>query len=218
MFALMIQHHWLALFLLLAVSAMSACSKAQPPNDKFDGLCKLRIEQSPELRGLRLGMTVEEVKRRFPALEIPPADEIGGTGLEMGRYSPDWRGDRGLNFEGLNGIGFSFLDGRLSRLSLRYERKPERISQEEFSSLLSKTFDLPFFIDRLECYDFRVVADARLVGHGYGPELYLEDVAAQRTYMERLKPVAERREAEARRAQYEKERRESEVRKEAYKP
>lgn len=197
---------------------MSACSKTQPPNDKFDGRCRLRIEQSLEVRGLRLGMTVEEVKKRFPALEIPSADEAGDTGLEVNKYGPNWRGDLGLNLEGVNRIGFSALDGRVRRISLQYERKPERISREEFSSLLSETFNLPSFVDRLECYDFRVVADARMIDHGFGPELYLEDVAAQRTYMERLKPIAERRAAEARRAQYEKERRESEARKEAYRP
>lgn len=218
MFASIITYYRLPLCLLLFLCALVACSKPVPPNDKFDGRCQLRVEQSPEVRGLRLGTTLEEVKKRFPTLEIPPTDEIGSTGLEMSRYAPDWKGDRGLNFEGINRIGFSFLDGRIYRISIHYERKSESISQEEFASALSETYSLPFFIDKLECYDFRLTADARMVAHGYGPELYLEDVAAWRTYFERLKPVAERLEAEKNRRKYEEERNESEARKKAYRP
>lgn len=218
MFASIIQHHRLSLFLLLAVCLLPTCSQPKPPNDKFDGRCQLRIEQSPEVRGLRLGMTAEEVKRRFPALELPPVDEMGSTGIELNRYAPDWKGGFGLDFEGVNRVGFSLLDGRIYRISVEYTRKPEVVSGQEFSSILSKTYNLPFFIDRLECYDFRLTSGARLMAHGFGPELYLEDVAAERTFFERLKPIAERRERESNRQKYEKEKRESEERKKAYKP
>ena len=218
MFASIITHYRFSLCLLFSGCFLLACSKPVPPNDKFDGRCQLRVEQSPEVRGLRLGMTLEEVKKRYPALEIPAADEASGTDIEVNKYGPNWRGDLGFNLEGVNRINFSSVDGRVSRISIHYERKPERISREEFSSLLSETFNLPSFIDRLECYDFRVIAYAGMVDYGLGPELYLEDVAAQHAYMKRLKPIAERREAEARHAQREKERRESEARKEAYRP
>jgi len=39
--------------------------------------CTLKINQAPELRGFRLGMTWEQVKNRAPRIELGTQDEFG---------------------------------------------------------------------------------------------------------------------------------------------
>lgn len=217
MLALIIQHRRLSLSLLLAVCSLLACAEPKPPNEKFDGRCQLRIGQSPEVRGLRLGMTVEEVRRRFPALPIPAPSKVGSIYIRLSKLDPAEE-DFGLNLEGVNELSLSFLDGRVSDVRVMYEATREPLTEQEFSSRLSEALNLPHFLSELECYDFRLTADARLTARGVGPELRIEDVAARKLHDERMRPILEETARRAERQRYEEERRKSEERKGALKP
>jgi hypothetical protein len=45
--------------------------------------CTLSLAQTPEIRGFRLGMNMEQVPARFPGLNIESANEIGSTKIEL---------------------------------------------------------------------------------------------------------------------------------------
>lgn len=201
---------WMLLCLIVSACALPACT--HPPNDKYDGRCNLDIPHSPEVRGLRLGMTVEQVKARFPALTIPPAGETGISGVTLDRSSSSESVQYGLDLEGVKSINFLFLDGKIYDISVDYEHRTERLSDYEFKSKLSETYHLPAFYGRdLDCYDFRFTAYGADTGYF---KIHLQDVAAFKTLMARIAPTAERVE----RQKYEKERQESEQRKGAFKP
>lgn len=206
-------------WLVSIACVLSACtSSPHPPNDKYDGICKLNMASSPEIRGLRLGMTVEQVKERFPSLNIPPADEAGNIDIEINKYAETNNASAGLDLEGVARINFSFFDGHLRTIWVHYEKKPEALTQEEFSSKLSQTLKLPSFYSHLECYDFSLTAYISESWSEQGPTLHVEDVAAFKTYIDRLGPIRERERREAERAKAEKEGSESEERKKTFTP
>jgi hypothetical protein len=86
---------------------------------------QMTVAQSPALRGLRLGMTIEQVLALFPGIkndaEISaslsrPASPLGVQSfvINPGKYSTE-------RFNGVSQIAFTLLDGRVSTLSISYD-------------------------------------------------------------------------------------------------
>jgi hypothetical protein len=138
----------------------------KPLNDKYDGRCTLKLPQSPEVRGLRLGMTLDQLKARFPNLYIPPVNDfdhrirninIDEAEIKAGKKSV-WA-NSGLDLEGLRGLSIHLFNDRIWSIYLHYEDAP-RLTNYQFRSQLSQSLHLPEWgIDMdLECFDFRVTA------------------------------------------------------------
>ena len=72
----------LSLALVLFIICATAQSVAQETK------CALTMGQSPEVRGLRLGMTLEQVKARFKIIEEEETDDFGVAKLQLDP-SPD---------------------------------------------------------------------------------------------------------------------------------
>jgi hypothetical protein len=219
---------------LLALSIFVGCSK--PPNDKYAGRCELKMENSTEVRGFRLGSTIEQLKGRFPALNIPLADERGHTYLYIENSenaSPNYilkdnwgkvvspnvsSNPTNFDLNGVEKISLSFLDNRLMQILVQY--KYSGLTRTEFESKISEVLLLPaFYGSDVECWDFRVSESFFEGIPNMGPWLTLKDVAADNLWRERLNANPEkgspaRREIEEK----EKEKRESEQRKEGFKP
>jgi hypothetical protein len=156
--------------------------------------CDLTTAQSPEVRGLRLGMGLREVAARFRPSPLPEEDSCGRVMLQF-----DWAANllglpaqRPQELEGVRRIGLGFLSGRLAYLRVTYEREAAPLKPAEFRSTLSTSLRLPGRWHRagdeaqwdqpysMACDGFTAVA-----GHHIGPYVELTDEAALRRLLER---------------------------------
>src|SRR5689334_21200840 len=98
-----------ALYLSAFASGQSATCSA-----KLD-----QIKDTPELFGLRLGLTYDQVKERLPLVQFGRADEIGVLRTTFNPHF-DPRVDPKA-FEAVRSISLDFLDGKLVTLWIGFE-------------------------------------------------------------------------------------------------
>jgi hypothetical protein len=108
--------------------------------------CDLNLARTPEVRGLRLGMTLREATSRFkPSSSLPDAEWCGRQTLEF-----DWSDDllgqpapRPEAFEGVRLIRLGFLDGRLAYFRVTYDQRAAPLTPEQFRSTLTSSLARP---------------------------------------------------------------------------
>ena len=136
------------LFVLMILAFLVNSALGQTQSEGRAGeRCSLTLAQSPAIRGLKLGMDVEEVLRQFPNSTNDPTirTAIAWADKEFGvaRFSvPTRQHEPESKFAGISGVSFTFLDNRLSSLWVQYAG-PEWRSVDEFISRLSEPFNLP---------------------------------------------------------------------------
>jgi len=85
-----------------------------------ESTCKLKLADAPVLRGFRLGMTVDDLKKRYPKFHPATADPDGyvhqGFFIGADELSEMSAADR----DGLGGLVFSFFDDKLMEFELDY--------------------------------------------------------------------------------------------------
>lgn len=156
--------------------------------------CKLKPPQSPTVRGFRLGMTVAEVSNRFPRYGMPEADTCGRLTFSIdsvfGRLRAFAR--RPEEFDGVQSLRLSFLDGRLTYVRLTYNGGTRWNSIGEYLASVSGPLGLPSSWHKTEdgtavshahvvgCYGFKVVA-----GFHHGPYIELHETGAAQAAMRR---------------------------------
>src|ERR1044071_8585638 len=98
-----------------------------------DGKCTLKLAElttSPELRGFRVGMTVEEVRARLPKVQFPRADEFGFASLNI---FPDYeQGIDKKSFESVRTVSLEFMDNKVSAVWLGYDKTFKWQTIDEF--------------------------------------------------------------------------------------
>jgi len=133
--------------LLLVALILGAVSSAfaQTANTST-GECKLTLAQAPAIRGIRLGMSVDQVLAQIPGSE---ADSD-----LLARLARDYFGSRSAavtpgkyvtsreKFTGVSFIDLTLLDGRLVLFSIHYDG-PEWRSNEQFVARLAEVLNLP---------------------------------------------------------------------------
>lgn len=134
------------LFVLIMLAAVVNSALGQTQSEA-PAKCSLTLNQSPTIRGLKLGMDVEEVLRQFPGSsndgQIRTAIAWADKQFGVARFSaPTHQPLPESRFAGINGLSFEFLDGRLSSLWVQYAG-PEWRSVDEFISRLSGPLNLP---------------------------------------------------------------------------
>jgi hypothetical protein len=107
--------------------------------------CDLNLTRAPEVRGLRLGMTLREATSRFRPSSLPDVEWCGRQTLEF-----DWSDDllgqpapRTKELEGVHRIRLGFLDGRLAYFRVTYDPKDAPLTSEQFRATLSSSLTLP---------------------------------------------------------------------------
>lgn len=129
---------------LLSLGSMAG---AQTSNTGAPGAseCKLTLAKAPVIRGLRLGMTVNEVLAVFPGAEkdeaLRQSLSRGSFGLTGFSVDPSKYGSKD-RFAGVNSVHFGFLDGDLNSFSVMYNG-PEFSSNEQFISRIVGPLNLP---------------------------------------------------------------------------
>jgi hypothetical protein len=149
--------------------------------------CTLSAAQSPEMRGLRLGMTAEQVRGRFAILEAEPADEFGVERLRLDpRRNATEAGE-------LRDIAIELIGNRVVSIRLVYGPSTSWKNQQAFAEGLSRSLKLPAAWKPLsvgstvtgmlmECAGFKV--NATLIGARI-PVVYLFSLEAAPTLAER---------------------------------
>ena len=125
--------------------------QAAPPKKEEPPTCKLTAAQAPTVRGLRLGMTVDELIELFPGAN--PNNLKGRVEEAKGYWS---FGKLGLNFPGTQhkdrldkfSFGVSLFDGRVESFFVQYPFNNSSpygrvYSKEQLIDKLVKSFGLP---------------------------------------------------------------------------
>lgn len=150
--------------LIALVFGLVSAAAGQTSNTSGAGECKLTLAQAPAIRGIRLGMSVDQVLAQIPGSE---ADSDF-----LARLSRDYFGSRSATvmpssyvtsrekFAGINSINLSFLDGRLVSFGIHYDG-PEWRSKEQFVARVAEVLNLPgvgYWKPSLVCDGFEISA------------------------------------------------------------
>jgi len=109
-----------------------------------DSSCKATIGSLPaaaELKGLRLGMTMEQVKAQVPQITFGPTDELGSSKTTINpKFDP--RTEAGV-FQDVRSVSLDFLDERLVSLWIGYDSNFKWTTVDEFVNGISTSLQLP---------------------------------------------------------------------------
>lgn len=169
-------------------------------------VCTLTMSGAPVIKGLRLGMTPDEVMALFPGskddadlraqLSRPPTS-FGGSSFVM---RPEKYKNK-AEFNGISQISFSVLDGRISSFTVHYPG-PQWPHVDQFVTKFIDGTDLPPAdqwqpyagmdnqMKTLTCVDFAI----RVFAGGEGANLnyvLLQDLEADKKLKERRKKARE---------------------------
>jgi hypothetical protein len=134
--------------LIALVFGLVFTAVAQTSNTGASGTneCKLKLSQAPAIRGIRLGMSAEQVLAQIPGAEsdsnflaVLSRDYFGSRNATVvpGNYATSKE-----KFAGINAISLSFLDGRLLTFFVQYNG-PEWRSKEQFVARVAEVLNLP---------------------------------------------------------------------------
>lgn len=162
-----------------------------------EGKCAVKLAQlkaAPELYGLRLGMTFDQVRAVVPAIQASRTDELG---LTRTSFSPDFNPQISKgSFAGARTVSLEFLDDKLFMLWIGFNDTYKWKTLEEFVPGMSNALGLPAGAwsmkgakQILECDDFQ--ATAQMIGQG--PSIRLTDKAARELWQQRRTELEEKR-------------------------
>jgi hypothetical protein len=173
--------------LLLAALIINTPASAQ------QSACTLKIDQFPEsveLRGFRLGMTLEQARAQVPQIQLARADQFGVARISINPYfDPSF--DK-VKFADVRTISLDFLDGHLISLWIGYDSTFKWQTLDTFVTGISKSMNFPDVWPakrggrQLDCGDFSVFA-SMIAG---SPSIRLSDDAAQETIATRREEAA----------------------------
>lgn len=161
-------------FVLTLIACFSLLPVSQTPGGaSAQSRCKLKPEQAPEIRGIRLGMSAEQLLSLFPegsnqqniTAAIRNAKSVESYGVSRFELRPD-NTTANPRFEGVNYIHVELLDTRITSFHIEYKGfEWENVSQ--FVRGLSEGLRLPIeFWDsgasssHMTCDGFRIDAYA----------------------------------------------------------
>lgn len=185
------------LFVLMLFFALLTSASGQTQSDVPAGQkCSLTLAQSPTIRGLKLGMDVEEVLRQFPGRGSDPtvrtnllwADKQFGVARFNAPTHPYHSESR---FAGILQFDFEILDKRVSGFSILYDG-PEWRSIDEFVARIAESLNLPGAsywtpsnlptLKTLKCAGFEISA---WLGSPDSHSLRIRDTAAEQIVKDR---------------------------------
>jgi hypothetical protein len=156
--------------------------------------CELSMSQSPEVRGIRLGMSLKGVAARLHPFSVSEPDPCGRQTLEF-----DWVDDllgqpapQPQELSGVRRLRLGFLDGRLAYFRVTYDGEAAPMRLDQFRATLSSSLKLPGMWRRagdagtwdqpysVGCDGFKVMA-----GYNAGPYVELHDTTALDTLLKR---------------------------------
>jgi hypothetical protein len=102
------------LTVMMIFSFLSHSSNSTRP-DVNPKMCRMDLSVAPTLRGLRLGMSAEEFKVKYPDVEIKT--RVDSEGFSSAFID---QGTKGFDSEGLSWVSLGFVDEHLSDIDFHY--------------------------------------------------------------------------------------------------
>jgi hypothetical protein len=126
-----------------------------PPPHPQKPTCKLTLAQAPAIRGLRLGMTSDEIFAIFPAnereefdraqklkrAELPPNYGYTDFQFDLSNYATKDR------FTGISSLSFGLFDRKVVSISAGYSNTPQFDRTGQLMEIITSQFGLPEFKD-----------------------------------------------------------------------
>jgi len=175
-------------FAAVATSMRAPAQPQAPTQPQNPSKCSLTPAQAPTIRGIKLGMSTEEILSLFPESSQRPdikaalvqADGYPNYGVARFYFRlsdyPSVAKDR---FAGIDGISVTLLDGRVAELRVLYAgsnsrpRGPLWLNVDDFIAKLSEAYALPSARDwplgsetdkMLKCNGLNIEASAQNAG------------------------------------------------------
>lgn len=172
--------------------------------------CSLTVVQAPLVRGLRLGMSLQELLALFPASrynaninqQINQAEKIPADGLTRLGFSLSQYPEAGDSFAGLRSVDLTMFDRKVVSFSVSYDSDSQAAwTLKSLIPKLSKAYNLPDYenwakVDdgcepaTLKCGDLTIEAYAR------SPRLTVTDTSYIKEIERRAAAVAQKKQAE----------------------
>lgn len=174
---------------LLIACAASASAQASKCNLKL-----ALLKPAPELHGLRIGMSFEQVKGLMPWVEAGRDDDLG---FSTTSFSPDFNPkiDKAA-YAGVRTVTLEFLDDKLFTIWIGFNDSFKWKTLEEFLPGMSAELGLAPGVwspdsskPDIECDDFELTA--QMIGQG--PSFHLIDKNAREQWEERRTQKEEKR-------------------------
>jgi hypothetical protein len=153
-----------------------------------------QLKQAPELYGLRIGMTLDQVKALVPSLQPGQTDDLG---FATTSFSPDFNPqiDKTV-YAGVRTVSLEFLDGKLFVIWIGYTKSYKWKTLDEFVPGMSTALGLPIgpwsansSKPLVECSDFDITASMI----GGGPSIRITDRTAKELWEQRRTEKEEKR-------------------------
>jgi hypothetical protein len=156
--------------------------------------CALTLQQSPEVRGLKLGQRYEDRPRFAGFVGGPDYDEPDDVGLRTVHISN--YGDRSERFQGITRLTLKYLDDSLAAFEIHYSPEVKWESDAHFAAAIAEQLHLPAtgwvnkYRPTLLCVGFIVKAEGR-----FGAALTIErsdledEIATRNANRERKKRI-----------------------------
>jgi hypothetical protein len=169
--------------------------------------CELKPEQAPAIRGFRLLMTADDLKRKLPNVQIPAANELGLAFSEVtffplpDRFNISYGTEGSANtydvrklteFKGWERINFELLDNKVVTLTIFYDASVKWDKLSTFTSQMSSLLKLPdnWTDGILMCNGFNVSAEV-YPGLSQKGTIQFSSDEALNTYEQRKKAAEE---------------------------
>lgn len=132
------------------------------PKPREETKCTLTTAQAPALRGLRLGMTTDEVVKSLGAMRVNYLE--APTKNEFGWLRTTFRPHTSKEFEGVRQVALRFLDSKLTSISLEYDSNIKWDNIAQLREKITEALKLPdawestsdFFDDVMGCDGFEI--------------------------------------------------------------
>lgn len=180
-----------------------------------------------ELRGFRLGLMSEDVRARLPGLAVPAPDRYGQA---YASANLDPRKVKDTQLKDVRRVAFSFLDGRITSVTLVYAATTDWENAAQFAKQVASSMGLTARwgrpedaaasdedVRQLKCESRSVIAGLMFVNRQRYPFVTARDDDASARVRGRMLAEAERK-AKAALAEAERKAQEAENRRRAFKP
>src|SRR5688572_16691705 len=135
-----------ALLIALVLGSVStAAGQTGRTGASAAGECKLKLSQTPAIRGIRLGMTIDQALGLFPGSESSEEIRARLAQPNFGLVSTViYPSNLGLKekFEGVHSVNLGFLDGELNFFSISYNG-PHWGNEDQFATKVAEALSLP---------------------------------------------------------------------------
>ncbi|HEY0324321.1 MAG TPA: hypothetical protein VGC66_25465 [Pyrinomonadaceae bacterium] len=133
-----------SLQILIFITALTVtCALAQKKQKDVPQVAPCPVQQSPSLRGFRLGMPLMDVKGALEDASLFDSKISGGNSVGSRAVRIQGAELKGNNAEGVDDVDLVFVDDRLSNIKVNFNSGMRWDSASDFFTRMSETLGLP---------------------------------------------------------------------------